>query len=484
MLKYLYQLKIDSVTFLFFFVIRTKSTKMRYLLLLFILGLSNQIQAQCFSKAQTFAVRKYDKNAFQAGYSKWHIRSKFGHGRISNVEMPEDFLKGNIIAIDYYYTSFKTDTNFDQVTLDSARWANLEVMYPVVFAKVDQVPVRFIEQTLAQSKKDALFFYHGFVVHYQVHDMATEEREKEIVYVEKIFKRGFEGDEAPKWGSVRQVSGTRAKDILSVWGYSMNLGKPDTVIRSHAKWVKQTAKKNAKRHFITAYKESYQVASDTILVNLYRVPENYYPGSTPPPFSRGMFGLMEKSYAESKLRYMAFKKPKLVNEVSGDLLGSLKSFEGDSIVLVIDVTSSMTKSIAQVLKWAHSSKMRDRIKGVVLFNDGNSTLNKDKVIGSTGGIYFVKGLENLQLTMVTAMRAGSGGDGVENDLEALIKAKKEFGKGEYVLVADNLCRPRDFSLISKIKFPVNVLICNGVEAKDYYMDLVEGTGGEIVNKIK
>lgn len=479
---------------------------MRLFSLLLILAFSTQVQAQCFSKAKAYSMRKYDKNAVQAGYSKWQIRSKFGHGRISTVPMPEDFLKGDIVAIDYYYTSFKTDTNFDQVTLDSARWANLEVMYPVVFAKVDQVPVRFIEQTLAQSKKTALFFYHGFVVHYQVHDDLVnkkakemnqgfkvkvqelapppKEREKEIVYMEKLFKRGFEGDDAPQWGSVRQVSGTRRKDILSVWGYNMNLGKPDTVIRSHAKWVKQTAKKNAKRHFITAYKESYQVASDTILVNLYRVPENYYPGSTPPPFTAGMFGLMEKAYDESKLRYMAFKKPKLVNEVSGDLLGALKNYETDSVVLVIDVTSSMTKSIAQVLKWAHSSKMRNRIKGVVLFNDGNGMSNKDKVIGSTGGIYFVKGLENLQLTMITAMRAGTGGDGVENDLEALVKGKQEFGKADYVLVADNLCRPRDFSLISKVKFPVNILICNGVEVKDYYMDIAEATGGKVLNKIK
>lgn len=477
-------MRIDNVTFVFFSVIRTKSIKMRSVFLLLILAFSTQIHAQCFSKAKSYSIRKYDKKAVQAGYSKWHIRSKFGHGRISTVPMPEDFLQGDIIAIDYYYTTFKTDTNFDQVTLDSARWANLEVMYPVVFAKVDQVPVRFIEQTLAQSKKTALFFYHGFVVHYQVHDAPKSERDKEIVYMEKLFKRGFNADDAPQWGSVRQVSGTRAKDILSVWGYNMNLGKPDTVIRSHAKWVKQTAKKNAKKHFVTAYKESYQVASDTILVNLYRVPKNYYPGSTPPPFTAGMFGLMEKAYDESKLRYMAFKQPKLVNEVSGDLLGTLKAYETDSVVLVIDVTSSMTKSIAQVLNWAHSSKMRDRIKGVVLFNDGNGMSNKDKVIGSTGGIYFVKGLENLQLTMITAMRAGTGGDGVENDLEALIKAKNEFGKADYVLVADNLCRPRDFSMISKIKFPVNILICNGVEAKDYYLDIAEATGGKVLNKIK
>lgn len=484
MLKYLYQLKIDSVTFLFFFVLRSKFAVNRILLLLFVVLFSSNLNAQCFSKAKAYSIKKYDKKVVQPGYPKWHIKSKFGHGRIVNVPMPEDFMHGKITAIDYYFTTFKTDTNFHQIGLDSARWANLEVMYPMVFAQIDSVPVRFIEQTLAQSKRDALFFFHGFVVHYQVYDMPMTEREKEIVYIEKLFKKGFDADDAPKWGSVRQVSGTMPGDILSVWGYNMNLGKPDTTIRSHAKWIHKTAKNNAQNDFVTAYREGPQVASDTVLVDLYRVPKNYYPGSTPPPFTAGMFGLMEQSYEDSKLRMLAFRKPALPNEVSGDLLGSLRDFEGDSIVLVIDVTSSMTKSIAQVLKWANSPKIKSKIKGIVLFNDGNLTPNAEKVIGNTGGIYFIKGLEGLQVTLVTAMRSGSGGDGVENDMEAVLKGRKEFGEGNYILVADNLCPPRDFSLISKLTFPVNVLLCNGIEAKDYYMDIVEGTGGVFINKRK
>ena len=97
------------------------------ILLIFILFISTNLKAQCFSKAKAYSIRKYDKVAKCQEFSKWHIRSRFGDGRISRVEMPEDFLKGDIISIDYYYTSFKSDPGFKQTKLDSLRFVNLEI---------------------------------------------------------------------------------------------------------------------------------------------------------------------------------------------------------------------------------------------------------------------------------------------------------------------------------------------------------------------
>lgn len=455
--------------------------KLLLLLIAILISLANY--AQCFTKAKAYSIRKYDKKAKYDEFSKWHIRSKFGHGRISNVPMPDDFLEGDIISIDYYYTTFKADPQFQQTTLDSLRFLNLELMYPKVFAKLDSVPVRFIAQTLAQSKKHALFFYHGFVVNYQVHNIPEEKRNEEIVFVNKLFKRGFDPDNAPKFGNVRSISGTIPGDILSVWGYKVQLSKPDTSIRSHAKWVKQTVKSFSRQQFVTCYQESYQVASDTILVNMYRVPKNYYPGCSPPPFATGMYSLVGKNYSDSKLRTMAFRPPSFKNEVSGNLCESLYSYDKDSIVLVVDVTASMFKSIAQVLNWTHTNRMKSKIKGFVFFNDGDSTLNENKVIGKTGGIYYAKNFESLQKTMISAMKNGTGGDRAENDIEAIIKAKSIFGEANYVLVADNLSIPRDYRLQRQISFPLDILICNGIEAKKFYVDLAKRTGGVLINKI-
>ena len=455
----------------------------KILFLLFTILISINAQGQCFSKAKAYSIRKYDKLANYDEFSKWHIRSKFSHGRISRVAMPEDFLEGEIISIDYYYTAFRSDPQFNQTKLDSLRFVNLELMYPNVFSKLDSVPVRFIEQTLAQSRKHALFFYHGFVVNYQLHNVSEEKRNREIVFMKKQFKRGFDADNAPKFGDIRRISGTIPGDILSVWGYNLELSRPDTVIRSHAKWVKQAVKSFSRNQFVTCYQESYKVASDTILVNMYRVPKKYYPGCSPPPFATGMFSLLNKPYEESKLKNMAFRRPIFFNEVSGDLVKSLNNFETDSVVLVIDATASMFKSIAQVLDWAHSIRLKSRIKGFVFFNDGDSTNNHLKEIGKTGGLYYAENFEKLQVTLMSAMRNGTGGDRVENDIEAVLKARIKFGEGNYVLVADNLSMPRDLRLKSKVDFPLNILICNGIEAKKYYVNLAKITGGIVINKI-
>jgi hypothetical protein len=215
---------------------------------------------------------------------------------------------------------------------------------------------------------------------------------------------------------------------------------------------------------------------------MFRVPKNYYSGSAPPPFATGMYGLNKKRYRESKLSSMAFRPPVFKNEVSGNLLESLNNYEIDSVVLVIDVTASMFKSIAQVLNWANSNKMKNKVKGFVFFNDGDSTLNRLKQIGNTEGIYYSRKFEGVKDAIVSAMKNGTGGDRVENDIEAVLKAKAKFGAGNYILVADNLCKPRDLVLKNKINFPLNILICNGIEAKQYYVDLSKTTGGKIINK--
>lgn len=454
----------------------------KLIFLIFILFISANLQAQCFSKAKAYSIRKYDKFAKDNQFSKWHIRSKFGHGRISKVERPKDLLNNEIISIDYYYTSFKTDSGFKQTRLDSLRFVNLEIMYPNIFKKLDSVPVRFIEQTLAETKKEALFFYHGFVVNYQVRKVSEEKRKEEIVFINKLFKKGFNADNSPKFGNIREITGVVPGDILSVWGYKLQLNKPDTIIRSHAKWIKETVQSYSNNQFVTCFQESYQVASDTVLVKMFRVPKNYYSGSAPPPFATGMYGLNKKRYRESKLSSMAFRPPVFKNEVSGNLLESLNNYEIDSVVLVIDVTASMFKSIAQVLNWANSNKMKNKVKGFVFFNDGDSTLNRLKQIGNTEGIYYSRKFEGVKDAIVSAMKNGTGGDRVENDIEAVLKAKAKFGAGNYILVADNLCKPRDLVLKNKINFPLNILICNGIEAKQYYVDLSKTTGGKIINK--
>lgn len=451
-------------------------------LILLLLVNGHDVLAQSFHKAKPYYILKFDVNAEVPDYKRAVIKSPFAKDVLSKKPLPRDLSKGKIIAIDYYYTQFKSAKSFQQISLDAARFKNLKLQYPSIHQLVDSVPVRFIEQTMAQTVQQAKFFFHGFVIYYQVPSVGLNPRRAEINRIKNLFKNDFKLDDSPEYGQIRQIKGTQQGDYLSVWGENIHLAKPDTLIEADINDVERAVKIASDGEFVTCYKEGKVLGKNKVEVGLYRVPKKNFPGTSPPPFSEGMFGIKEKAYKESRLRALSMQKQVFPNEVSGNLHKSLQDYKEDSIVLVIDVTGSMVSSIAHVLKWMHQDDVKSRIKGVVLFNDGDGKKDKRKVIGSTGGIYFVDDLASLQKTMIKSMSKGGGGDLHENDMEAVIEARKHFGKGNYILVADNNAYPRDLALVHNIKFPVNLLICNAQETMYYYLDIVKQTGGKVINK--
>lgn len=132
-------------------------------------------------------------------------------------------------------------------------------------------------------------------------------------------------------------------------------------------------------------------------------------------------------------------------------------------LIVTDVTGSMYPYIHQVLVWHQLNRtMSDKKTLYVFFNDGDNMSDFRKVIGNTGGIYDIKS-ENLDVVvhkMNYAMRKGNGGDGPENDLEALLTAdqlKKTLK--EIILVADNYSSVKDIKLLEKLNTPVRIILC-------------------------
>lgn len=455
---------------------------MRLLFLISFLFTSVFLNAQSFKKAKPYYILKYDVQEEVKGFSRAVIRSPFASDILSKKPLPRDFDDAKIVAIDYYYTKFKSAESFVQISLDEARFKNLHEQFPLIHSQIDSVPVRFIEQTLAQTIPEAKLYFHGFVVYYQTEPVSRAVRKSEINLINKLFKNGFELDDSPKFGEIRKISGTRPGDFLNVWGKNIHLAKPDTVIVVDGREVEEQIRKISNGSFVTCYQEGAFLEDNKIEVKLYRVPKEYFPGSSPAPFQAGMFGLMEKDYKDSRLRAMSLKKQEFPNELSNDLFKSLQSYNRDSIVVVIDITGSMVPPMAQVLKWMHQEEIAKKVKGIVLFNDGDGRRDKTKEIGETGGIYFIDRLGDLQKVLVRAMSKGNGGDLIENDLEALVKGRAHFGAGNYILVADNIAHPRDLPLLFDIKFPVNLLMCNGFEPKSYYLDIVQKTGGIIINR--
>ena len=104
----------------------------------------------------------------------------------------------------------------------------------------------------------------------------------------------------------------------------------------------------------------------------------------------------------------------------------------------------------------------------MFFNDGNNKPDHTKVTGSVGGNYYIKTNSKAELfkTMNTSMMNGGGGDGPENNIEAVIEGLKMNNKLKAVImIADNYATPRDLELLNQVKVPIRLIVCgtyNGI----------------------
>jgi hypothetical protein len=157
----------------------------------------------------------------------------------------------------------------------------------------------------------------------------------------------------------------------------------------------------------------------------------------------------------------------------------------DSIIVVVDVTTSMLPSLMEVNKWLDLNYKNKQIDRFVYFNDGDGIPDYMKRLNSTGGIHtdtssnystYVKGIKKYMVMGLGNM------DIAENVLEALIYAQKFAIPGsEIVLLSDNNSSPRDTALIDSLKLPVKVIAC-GVDGCDLNTSLINiayRTGGSI-----
>lgn len=161
-------------------------------------------------------------------------------------------------------------------------------------------------------------------------------------------------------------------------------------------------------------------------------------------------------------------------------------------IIVTDVTGSMLPYIEQVLLWHALNFMDNEGTKYLFFNDGDRKPTKLKKIGSAGGLYSCKGtlkdFKHVINTMRKGINGGNGGDGPENDIEALLEAIRQKSKyDEVILIADNFSSIRDISLVSQLNAPIRVIVC-GIEGSSWgkihgiseeYLNLARLTGGSI-----
>lgn len=155
----------------------------------------------------------------------------------------------------------------------------------------------------------------------------------------------------------------------------------------------------------------------------------------------------------------------------------------NKILVVADITGSMSPYIAQLLMWYRLNTKKDKIIHWVFFNDGDFKSEEEKLIGNTGGIYNTKtdSFEEVLNLTLEAMMNGNGGDAAENDIEALMNGIELCPECEdIVLIADNNSPVRDLALSSKINKPIKIILCGSQSGiNPQFLDLAIETKGSI-----
>ena len=156
----------------------------------------------------------------------------------------------------------------------------------------------------------------------------------------------------------------------------------------------------------------------------------------------------------------------------------------NNFIVVTDVTGSMSPYSAQVFAWLKKQADNKTAKYFVFFNDGDEKPSNKKKPLETKGIYITKN-KNIDAVINTAtkcMRNGSGGgEGLENDIEAIIDGIKQYPEAnEVILVADNMESMRDYKYIDRIKKPVRIIICGTSKRINVqYLDIARQTKGSV-----
>lgn len=153
------------------------------------------------------------------------------------------------------------------------------------------------------------------------------------------------------------------------------------------------------------------------------------------------------------------------------------------MLITADLTGSMSPYTAQLLTWFQLNNTAGKVNRFVFFNDGDMKLNHEKIIGNTGGIYETTSskFEDVKALAYKTMMNGCGGDSPENNIEALLKGiKLSPDCKNIVMIADNWAPIKDFSLASRIKTPIKIILCGtdfGINVQ--YLNLARITGGSI-----
>lgn len=394
--------------------------------------------ADMLMKAKQERIPRYSLLAEKEAYIL--IRMPFNSDSVLDPKALRSLAKDfNAGRIDLVYTAFRESETFDQPELNRSR-LNALFRYAPQLAQNPMTEWHFIAQTGATTVDSATKLFHGFVIYPKRRGTVADiEQERELM------KRTMDSIEAfiTANDSICVAENVIVKKRRVTTGYYVAYSNAQG---SGKRSEKKTARyRYAERIMISdtiVKRDSVSCADWAIDGRLYRL----LPDST-------VISVLEQ-HPEWK----------------------------DMLVLT-DVTASMSQFTTQLLVWHRLRQARGDVKMFGFFNDGDNIPDYKKAIGRTGGLYFIEAKQKyaeVAKTMQTAMRKGFGGDEPENNIEALLKGQELCPAcKDIIMIADNGAAVKDIALLPKVTRPVKVILCDiqGGIINTHYLDIARKTSG-------
>lgn len=381
--------------------------------------------------AQTTTITSYSPGKPVTGRKTVLLEMNFNAADWKNAS--EEIFDGAIIeSVELISSTFATSPTFDQDKLDQSRLSKLRKEMPALF-KDDRTQWKRVKETGGTSIESAKKLFHGFAV--VLREPVTPELMKaEIKTLTEEFL-GVKTVSAP----VPTVEDSKIvltdADISKGFIYS-----DDTLSLTSAEKRKADKRKKIK------------------------VP-TYAGGEMYTPIASGSF-LSHSTFSDSLVTVILRRNNKW-----------------KEMLVVCDITGSMSPYTAQLLAWYKLNTMNGRVKNFVFFNDGDMKPDNSKVAGSTGGLYGIVAsqFDSVVAKAIVAMSHGGGGDCPENNVEALGYGLKNYGDAkEIVMIADNWATPRDMAFAETINRPVHIIVCGAAYGMNVaYLELARKTGGSV-----
>jgi len=152
--------------------------------------------------------------------------------------------------------------------------------------------------------------------------------------------------------------------------------------------------------------------------------------------------------------------------------------------IVMDWRPDMYTQSAQAVLW---HKMHPRNSGIDYFvftNDGNRLSERQKKVGKTGGIYFMKSnnFKSVLRQCDYVAKKGRGNNSANNSMmEASIRTAQKYPDiKEVIVVVDNESCMRDFRLLKYLDKPVKVILSNiHGPINPQYINMAYKSGGSL-----